>query len=84
MRTPGSTRRANDVFRYEGLTITTKVALITRANRGLGFETARALSRSGVTAIIGSRDGTKGERAADELRGEDLKAGSVALDGGMG
>jgi NAD(P)-dependent dehydrogenase (short-subunit alcohol dehydrogenase family) len=58
----------------------TTVALITGANRGLGFETARALGRSGVTTIIGSRDGAKGERAASELRGENLEAEWVALD----
>lgn len=58
----------------------TKVALITGANRGLGLEAARALGRSGVTTIIGSRDEAKGEQAADDLRGEGLAAGSVALD----
>jgi NAD(P)-dependent dehydrogenase (short-subunit alcohol dehydrogenase family) len=58
----------------------TKVALITGANRGLGFETARALGQSGVTTIVGSRDAAKGKQATDELRGEGLEAGSVTLD----
>jgi NAD(P)-dependent dehydrogenase (short-subunit alcohol dehydrogenase family) len=54
--------------------------LITGANRGLGFETARALGQSGVTTIVGSRDAAKGKQATDELRGEGLEAGSVTLD----
>lgn len=39
----------------------TKLALITGANRGLGFETARRLGRSGVMTIIGARDAAKGK-----------------------
>ena len=58
----------------------TKVALITGANRGLGFETARQLGRSGVRTIVGARDPANGERAAAELRAQGLDAGSVALD----
>jgi NAD(P)-dependent dehydrogenase (short-subunit alcohol dehydrogenase family) len=58
----------------------TSIALITGANRGLGFETARQLGRSGVRTIIAARDPAKGERAAAELRAEGVDAGSVALD----
>jgi len=58
----------------------TRVALITGANRGLGFETARQLGRSGVRTIVGARDAAKGERAAAELRAEGIDAGSVGLD----
>lgn len=57
-----------------------KIALITGANRGLGLETARQLGRAGVKTIIGSRDGAKGERAAEILRGEGWDAGSVMID----
>jgi len=57
-----------------------KVALITGANRGLGFEIARQLGHAGVTTIIGSRDLAKGEQAADQLRSEGLEAETVALD----
>jgi NAD(P)-dependent dehydrogenase (short-subunit alcohol dehydrogenase family) len=58
----------------------TRTALVTGANRGLGFETARALAGSGVMVVIGSRDATRGQQAADVLRGEGLEAGFVALD----
>ena len=58
----------------------TRIALITGANRGLGFETARQLGRSGVKTFIGARDPAKGEQAADELRGEGLDSESVEID----
>ena len=41
--------------------------LITGANKGLGYETARRLVAAGHTVWIGSRDAARGSRAADEL-----------------
>ncbi|WP_433684966.1 SDR family NAD(P)-dependent oxidoreductase [Nocardia sp. CA-119907] len=41
--------------------------LITGANKGLGFETARRLVAAGHTVYIGSRDAERGRRAADQL-----------------
>ena len=41
--------------------------LITGANKGLGFETARRLIAAGHTVYIGSRDAERGQRAAEEL-----------------
>jgi NAD(P)-dependent dehydrogenase (short-subunit alcohol dehydrogenase family) len=52
----------------------TKVAFITGANRGLGFETARILGKQGVTVIVGARELEKGKAAADKLRGEGAKS----------
>ena len=57
-----------------------KIALITGANRGLGFETARQLGRTGITTIIGARDAAKGARAAARLRDEGIDAHAVELD----
>jgi NAD(P)-dependent dehydrogenase (short-subunit alcohol dehydrogenase family) len=57
-----------------------KIALITGANRGLGRATARRLSGSGVTVVLGSRDAAAGERAAGELRRDGLDVESVQLD----
>ncbi|MEZ0070243.1 NAD(P)-dependent dehydrogenase (short-subunit alcohol dehydrogenase family) [Streptacidiphilus sp. MAP12-20] len=41
--------------------------LITGANKGLGFETARRLLAAGHTVWIGSRDEERGRRAAERL-----------------
>jgi NAD(P)-dependent dehydrogenase (short-subunit alcohol dehydrogenase family) len=57
-----------------------KVALITGANRGLGFETARQLGRRGIRTIIGARDPGRGAEAAEHLRDEGIDAHAVQLD----
>jgi NAD(P)-dependent dehydrogenase (short-subunit alcohol dehydrogenase family) len=41
--------------------------LITGANKGLGFETARRLITAGHTVYVGSRDAERGRRAAEQL-----------------
>lgn len=43
------------------------VTLITGANKGIGFETARQLTELGHTVYIGARDVERGERAAAAL-----------------
>jgi len=43
--------------------------LITGANRGLGYETARQLIEVGHTVWLGCRDKARGERAAEQLGG---------------
>jgi len=50
------------------------IALVTGANRGLGFETCRQLAQLGLTVILSARDLTKGEVAAKQLieRGLDV------------
>jgi NAD(P)-dependent dehydrogenase (short-subunit alcohol dehydrogenase family) len=46
---------------------TRTVTLITGANKGLGFETARLLLEAGHTVLLGARDPDRGRRAATEL-----------------
>ncbi|MEU5839281.1 SDR family NAD(P)-dependent oxidoreductase [Streptomyces diacarni] len=48
------------------------ITLITGATRGLGLETARALSALGHTVYLGSRDAARGERAARQTGGHVL------------
>ncbi|MFD4525237.1 SDR family oxidoreductase [Streptomyces sp. NPDC058470] len=47
--------------------MTTTTTLITGANKGLGFETARRLVAAGHTVYVGSRDAERGRRAAEQL-----------------
>jgi len=51
-----------------------KVAFITGANKGIGFETARGLGKLGFTVVIGSRDAGRGRAAADKLRSEGIES----------
>jgi NAD(P)-dependent dehydrogenase (short-subunit alcohol dehydrogenase family) len=57
-----------------------KIALITGANKGIGFETARQLARENVIVLLGARDVKKGEAAAKQLRKEDLEARAIEID----
>ncbi|MGW7268584.1 SDR family NAD(P)-dependent oxidoreductase [Streptomyces sp. NPDC054842] len=69
--------------------------LITGANKGLGFETARRLVAAGHTVYVGSRDAERGRRAAERLGARPLlidvtdeesvaaAAKTVEADGGL-
>lgn len=46
--------------------------MITGANKGIGLETARQLAQQGCFVYIGSRDLSKGQQAADELKATGL------------
>jgi NAD(P)-dependent dehydrogenase (short-subunit alcohol dehydrogenase family) len=45
----------------------TNIALITGANKGIGYEIARLLAGRGVTTIVGARDEERGRAAAERL-----------------
>ena len=57
-----------------------RVALVTGANKGIGFEIARQLGQAGVCVIIGARNEQLGRAAVDQLTVQGLNAQSVRLD----
>lgn len=56
------------------------MALVSGANRGLGFEVSRQLAAEGVTVLLGARRPLAGEKAARQLRREGGTVISVPLD----
>ncbi|MFD8432452.1 SDR family oxidoreductase [Streptomyces coelicoflavus] len=57
-----------------------KVALVTGANKGIGFAAARQLGERGVAVLVGARDEALGKRAADALAADGIAATPIGLD----
>ena len=57
-----------------------KVALVTGANKGIGYETARQLAAKGITVLLGARDARRGEEAASRLRAENFDVHFLRVD----
>ncbi|SDS92088.1 SDR family NAD(P)-dependent oxidoreductase [Microlunatus soli] len=57
-----------------------KIILITGANKGIGYETARALGAAGHTVLMGARNPGRGRTAADTLRATGLDVRYLPLD----
>jgi NAD(P)-dependent dehydrogenase (short-subunit alcohol dehydrogenase family) len=57
-----------------------KIALITGANRGIGFETARQLAQQNIKVLIGARTEENGREAESRLKNEGFDAEFVLLD----
>lgn len=58
----------------------TTISLITGANKGIGFETARLLATRGRTVLLGVRDEERGRVAEKALREDGADARFVQLD----
>ena len=57
-----------------------KIAIITGASKGLGFETALQLGKKGFTVIVTARTQHKSDEAVTKLKTKDIDALGVQLD----
>lgn len=57
-----------------------KIALVTGASRGLGFEMARALASAGAIVVLAARDAVRLDQAAAQIRAEGGRADVQAFD----
>ena len=64
---------ANDIPRQDG-----RVFVVTGANSGLGFSTARELARKGATVVMAVRNEQKGREALEKIKNE-ISAADVQL-----
>jgi NAD(P)-dependent dehydrogenase (short-subunit alcohol dehydrogenase family) len=61
-------------------TTATKIALVTEANKGIGFEVAREIGRTGATILVGARDEKAGQEAVVKLTAEGIHAQFIRID----
>ncbi|MBI5873762.1 MAG: SDR family oxidoreductase [Candidatus Omnitrophica bacterium] len=57
-----------------------RIALVTGANKGLGFETSRQLALKGIKIFMGARDIDKGKSASKKLKDQGLDVECIELD----
>ncbi len=60
-------------------TVEKRVALVTGANKGIGFEIARQLAQKDITVLIGARDRDRGIAAREQLQSEGLEDAHFVL-----
>src|SRR3989338_6776006 len=59
---------------------TDKIALVSGAAKGLGFEISKQLARLGVTVVMTDRDETNGQKAAETLKNKNLDTVFFPMD----
>ncbi len=64
----------------EQMKLTDRIAVVTGAGRGIGFEIARALGEAGATIVVADINETTGKVAAQELNRGGIRAEFLPLD----
>lgn len=64
-----------DMFDLSG-----KIAIVTGGNQGIGFAIARGFATAGATVVIANRRAAEGQKAADSIVKEGLKALAIPAD----
>lgn len=57
-----------------------RVALVTGATKGIGFEIAKGLAEQGLKVLVGARDLERGQAAAERLRAQGLDVEALLID----
>src|SRR5215468_3253463 len=58
----------------------TKIALVTGGNKGIGYETCLQLAKQGITVLLGARDQERGKEAVEKLKKSGVNARFVHVD----
>ncbi|MGP9764300.1 SDR family NAD(P)-dependent oxidoreductase [Halomonas sp. AOP13-D3-9] len=58
----------------------TRIALVTGANKGIGYEISRQIGQAGAIVLMGARNAERGQAAARALAEEGIAASWVPLD----
>ncbi len=56
------------------------IALISGANKGIGYEIARGLGAKKIKVLVGARDESRGQASVDKLKAEGVDARFIPLD----
>lgn len=57
-----------------------KVAFVTGANRGIGYETAKRLGELGIRVVLGVREAEKGKEAVNRLQASGIQSQAIHYD----
>src|SRR4051812_25374756 len=76
----GRPARSQDRAMTQNSTEKKKTALVTGANKGIGYEIAAGLARRGFRVGVGARDEGRRNEAVEKLRAEGLDVFGVPLD----
>lgn len=57
-----------------------EIALVTGANKGIGFEVSKVLARKGMKVLMGARNEKRGQEAVSKLLSEGLDVELIGLD----